>query len=239
MALPEYILFIDTETSGMPHRWSVSTSKTHKWPYILQIAWLIYTREGGKIQFRNFYINTGRIEIEEEALNLHGITHEILEDQGIKRKKVMKLLSKDLEKYQPLIVGHFLEFDKRMIEVGFTRAKVKQNFAHLPKFCTMVFSKKLRTASFTPKFMRLNELHQHLFGIGLSVQHNALSDALATKECFFALRKRGLLSENEIEQQQAYFKRNSLQQQRTLKVVFTFLFFALLSLITLYLFHFK
>jgi DNA polymerase III subunit epsilon len=237
MALPDYILFIDTETSGMPRKWTVSTSKTHKWPYILQIAWLIYTWKGEKIQSRNFYINTGKIEIEKEAQNLHGITHELLEARGIKRKKVMRLLSKDIEKYQPLIVGHFLEFDKRMMEVGFTRAKVKQNFALLPKFCTMVFSKKLRTASFTPKFMRLNELHQFLFGSELSVQHNAFSDALATKDCFFELRDRGMLNENEIEHQQQYFKQYSLIQQRTIQVIFVFLFLILLTLLLLYWFQ--
>jgi len=87
--------------------------------------------------------------------------------------------------------------------------------------------------------MRLNELNQHLFGMNLSVQHNAFSDASATKDCFFALRERGLLNENEIEQQQDYFRRNPMLQRSTLIGICILLIIALISLIILYLFHYK
>ncbi len=206
MNTPEYYLFIDTETSGMPKRWSVSTQKVDQWPYILQIAWVIYAKTGEKVLFRNFYINAGNIAIDEQSLQLHGITAQFIQEKGMKRRKVMQLLAKDLGRYQPLIVGHFLEFDRRMLEVGFTRAKVKQNFAHLPKFCTMVFSQNLRQASFTPKYMRLDELYFYLFNTALKNHHDAFHDALATKEIFFELLRRGVVTSKTIDQQQRNFK---------------------------------
>lgn len=206
MEVPAYILFIDTETSGMPRHWSNPTQKTEKWPYILQIAWIVCTWEGQQVTVRNFYIETGPIDIDLTSQKLHGITPEFLEEHGKKRKTVMKLLAKDLERYQPLIVGHFLEFDKRMMEVGFTRAKVAQNFKHLPKFCTMIFSKSLRTGSFTPTYMRLDELHRFLFGVPPENYHNALNDALSTKACFLALKDRGLINPDLIEDQQSQFR---------------------------------
>jgi DNA polymerase III subunit epsilon len=206
----DYILFIDTETSDVPQRWYASTKKVHKWPYILQIAWTIYTHDGEHILTRDFYINPGKpIEIVEASGRLHGITLDLLEEKGIEREKVIAMLAADIDRYKPLLVGHFLEFDKKMMEVGFNRAGLENNFVSLQKFCTMRNTKYTFDTRENPRFLRLNELYTSLFHKEMENNHNALADALATKDCFFEMILRGEITEKTIHRQQRYFTRST------------------------------
>ncbi|MDW7692825.1 3'-5' exonuclease [Flammeovirgaceae bacterium SG7u.111] len=205
--MKDYILFIDTETSGAPRKIGTPTSQTEKWPYILQVAWAIYTKQGNHVATQNFYIkHEHEIPIDKESFKLHGITHQMLEEKGVARKYAFQKLSSDLEKYRPLLVGHYLLFDEKMLEVGFNRAGLSKNFLGLPKFCTMRstrFEDKFRANS---TFLRLNELYYSLFRKDFDGQHDALSDALATKECFFELIRKGKVTDVCIEDQQEYFE---------------------------------
>lgn len=199
----EYILFIDTETSDKPRKWTAPTSHTDKWPYLLQVAWVICDNKGEVVKSRDFYINPGEISIHEDSLNIHGITLEFLKEKGKKRKRVLKKLSDDLDTYQPLIVGHFLKFDIKMLEVGFERVKIRQNLTRYLKFCTMINTRS--NLSHLP-LQRLGELYESLFDENLENPHNASFDALATKACFFELVMRGGINDKIIEHQQKYFK---------------------------------
>ncbi len=193
-----YTLFIDTETSDKPKRWNAPTDKVENWPYILQIAWIVCTNEGEPVLTRNFYIKHQDIEIDEDAIALHGITQEVLQEKGVERKMVLNTLASDIEIYQPLIVGHFLEFDKKMMEVGFTREEITRNFDQLPKFCTMQNSKQANDFFGGHRFLRLNELYESLFRKPMENHHNALSDAQATQACFFEMIRRGDIDKSTI-----------------------------------------
>jgi DNA polymerase III subunit epsilon len=48
------ILFIDTETPGIP-RYS-TTNDIEKWPRIVQLAWSLYDPEGNPLCWNNFII---------------------------------------------------------------------------------------------------------------------------------------------------------------------------------------
>ena len=197
----EYILFIDTETSDMPKRWNAPTAKVNEWPYILQIAWVICKKNGELVSSKDFYIRQNNITIGEGALRLHGITKEILAEKGVDRKLVLNNLAADIDVYQPLIVGHFLEFDKKMMEVGFSREEIARNFDKLPKFCTMLYTRKPKDIFGGYSFMRLNELYFSLFNENYEHQHHALADAQATKACFFELVKQGKIDDQVISKQ--------------------------------------
>ncbi|WP_163716415.1 3'-5' exonuclease [Mangrovibacterium lignilyticum] len=196
-----YILFIDIETSDMPKRWNAPTAKVDEWPFILQIAWVVCKKGGELIAKRDFYVKQKDIPIGEVASRLHGITVDVLEEKGEERRVVLNTLAADLELYKPMIVGHFLEFDKRMLEVGFSREDIVRNFDQLPRFCTMLYTRKPKDIFGGGSYMRLNELYQSLFGEKLSDQHNALADAEATKDCFFELVKRGEVTDQTIAKQ--------------------------------------
>lgn len=46
------ILFVDTETSGRPLDQSVSFKNVDNWPNILQIAWMVYKKDGTFVSSR-------------------------------------------------------------------------------------------------------------------------------------------------------------------------------------------
>ncbi len=200
----DYILFLDTETSDKPRYWNAPTDEVDHWPYILQIAWIICKKNGEKVLSQDFYINPGEIDMGKEAMDVHKITPDFLEKNGIKRKEVLRKLSDDLNQFNPLIVGHFLKFDLKMLEVGFHRAGIKQDLKNRPKFCTMYYTRNLYVGS-SGRLLRLNELYKMLFGKEFENQHNAFFDALATKDCFFNLQSKGRFSEKEYNKQFKYF----------------------------------
>jgi len=39
------VLVFDTETSGLPPKYNNNLLEINKWPYILQIAWILYDTE--------------------------------------------------------------------------------------------------------------------------------------------------------------------------------------------------
>lgn len=113
----------------------------------------------------------------------------------------MGLLQHDLIKYTPLVVGHFLMLDYHMLGVGFYRAGIQNPVPDLPVFCTMELTATFLSDSHK-KHLKLSELYERLFNKPLLQAHDALSDAQATADCFFELRKRGDITEGIIASQQ-------------------------------------
>ncbi len=201
MPLTDYLLFIDTETSGLPKDWEKPYSAKDNWPFCVQIAWIIYTKEGKQLKQENHYINENDFKISASSIKIHGITHKFLGENGKSRKEVLKMLYDDVIKYQPLVIGHFMDFDYKMTGVDFYRTGIENPVKKEMTFCTM------RAATFmiknpSLKFFRLGDLYEALFHTKLYNQHNALVDAKATADCFFELIKRGEVTDETIASQQ-------------------------------------
>lgn len=120
---------------------------------------------------------------------------------GGDRKEVMDLLHKDLEKYQPLVIGHFMEFDRHMIGADFYRTGIENLVKKQNTFCTMLATTHL-VKNPSLHFFRLGELYEALFQKTLQNQHDALVDAKATSECFFELLRRNEIDDETIALQQ-------------------------------------
>ncbi len=191
--LQDYILFVDTEGSGWPKNWKAPYSDKNSWPYSVQIAWVIFSKEGREVKENNYYINDNDFSIEKSAFDIHNIDRDFLEQNGQPRQHIMMLLADDLLKYQPLLVGHFMELDQHMINADFYRAGVANMSTGLPFFCTMKASVKY-AEQFKKKYLRLSELYRVLFDREQQGQHNALADAKAAAECFFELLAKGDIS---------------------------------------------
>lgn len=225
----DYILFIDTETSGLPKKWDAPYSADGNWPFIVQIAWVIYTRDGQYVKTENHYIKDNDYEISQLSRNIHGISPEFLKEHGEERKTVMLMLQQDLLDYRPLIVGHFLQLDSQMIGVGFHRAGLENPAEKLPGFCTMELSGSF--IRYKPsRYLKLGELYERVFNKPLTNQHNALSDAKATAACFFELKKKGDINESVIESQQTQ-KKKSLPGDYFSWILILLIFFVLLFMI--------
>lgn len=194
-----YLLFIDTETSDKPEQWNKRHVKPEKWPFIVQIAWCIYDQSGTMIKKENFFINEADIIISPESEKIHGITKAKLESIGINRRDVLSILTKDLETYQPIIIGHFVEFDLRMLKVAFERIQMENTSNKLPTYCTMSTIRHFDEIQKLYRHLRLEELYEHLFHKKLENQHDAYVDAEATAACFFKMKEDGLIKKCDIE----------------------------------------
>lgn len=198
----DYLLFIDTEASGLPKKWDVPYSTENNWPYAVQISWVIVTKEGEPVKKENHYVSDHDFDITPASFQIHGITRAFLTQNGEKRKDILSMLSADLHQYEPLIVGHFVELDKHITGADYYRSGMKSPIDQLPSFCTMLATTSM-VRNPRHKYLRLGDLYTTLFDEELQHQHNALVDATATAACFFELLKRGDITDKKIEQQQA------------------------------------
>lgn len=222
----DYLLFLDTEASGLPKSWSQPYSNSDNWPFSVQISWSIFKNDGALVKTENHYIGDNDFEINPTANKIHGIDRAFLDQHGESRKEFMQKLAEDLQGYQPLVSGHFMEFDYHVVSADFHRSGIANPIANLPTFCTMLASRGfVRDPSV--KYLRLGELYSTLFHKPLEDQHNAMVDAKATAECFFELLQRGEITDERIEKQ----KQESEEPARKLKWLFFILIVILIILI--------
>ncbi|MBC3541797.1 exonuclease domain-containing protein [Rufibacter sediminis] len=197
----DYLLFIDIEASGLPRNWDVPYAEEGNWPHTVQVAWLVYTKDGQLVKAQDHYIQPLDFEVSPSSIEIHSLTPEFLLAHGQSREEVLLKLQKDLEQYQPMVVGHFMQFDFHVLSADFYRAGLPSPFENLPVFCTMVASMEL-THLPRKKYLRLGELYSNLFHTSLENQHNAVVDAQATAESYFELRKRRVITPASIAEQQ-------------------------------------
>ncbi len=207
-AMQEYLLFVDTETSGIPHSLKSAISELDKWPFILQLAWAVYDRSGQLVKQENHFIYEDDISIRPSAIEIHGITLEELKEKGEDRKAVMRQFTKDLRQYKPLLVGHFMEFDGKMLQVALLRSGMKNIITRYPMFCTMKATTEYARHT-DHNYPKLNELYLKLFGKRMEHQHDAAADVAATAECFWVLYHKGELTEKILAAQPIYTQMKS------------------------------
>ncbi|WP_027382352.1 3'-5' exonuclease [Epilithonimonas caeni] len=193
-----YFLFIDTETTGIPKRWNLPYSETGNWPSAVQVAWIIYDENAQEIERENFYIFDNDLKISSKSLKIHGITKEFLSKNGQERKTVLEKLSSDIKEFQPLITGHFTEFDIHTLSCDFYRANLENPFLKSHFYCTMLKSKDY-VVNPEADYFRLYQLYEFLFNDTMERSHNAMVDAEMTAKCFFEIQKRGEISEIEFQ----------------------------------------
>ena len=188
----QYLLFLDTETTGLPTSWKQPYARPQHWPAIAQLGWQVFTTEGRLVKQDEAYLRVppGRMTAAAEAI--HGLTEAFLAAQGQAPAAVLARLLADLEQYRPRVVGHFLRLDFHVIGAALAGAGLPNPLPALPQFCTMRITQDARLGS-PGRQLRLQELHEELFGEALARQHDAAVDAAATARCFFELRRRGLI----------------------------------------------
>ncbi|MCA6073266.1 3'-5' exonuclease [Fulvivirga sedimenti] len=194
----QYVLFLDTETSDKPKNWNSKDERM--WPYIVQAAWLVCDLRGNKLVERNVIIRPDDFEIKQRAEHIHGISEDLASREGISRKEALRRFTTDLRHYKPLIVGHFIELDLRMVQMGLKRAGMKNILAGYQTFCTMRGTSEYMHLP-NRHYPQLGEIYQMLFKRKLQGAHNALVDVNATAEVFFELLRRGEVSDQIIQQQ--------------------------------------
>ena len=123
------ILIFDTETSGLPEERNCSVLSLHKWPYILQLAYILYDTDTNTIIDYNdtLIIISDDFYISQESINIHKITRKMCNEKGQNIRQVLNRFNNVLLQTD-LIVGHNLQFDKNILIVEHIRNKINHNF---------------------------------------------------------------------------------------------------------------
>lgn len=138
-----FLLFIDTETSGLPKKWDLPYSVEGNWPHAVQFSWTVYTVEGRLIKQENHYIGDPDFTVTPESIQVHGITREFLDRNGEPRRKVMELLTADLIAFDPVVIGHFIELDLHLAGAEYYRSGMENIIQQYPSYCTMQATRHL------------------------------------------------------------------------------------------------
>lgn len=187
-------LFFDTETTGLPQRWNAPVTDVENWPRLVQLAWIMYDREGNMLESRDAIIKPEGFTIPADVARLHGITTLIANEKGTPLLEVMEQFSDKIDAVQ-VLVGHNISFDECIVGAEFERLRMMTSMPFKQKYCTMKSSTNYCKLPGKRGFKspRLAELHQVLFGTGFDNAHNALADVEATARCFWKLRELGVI----------------------------------------------
>ena len=180
----EHYIALDTETSGIPKSWDDENLKD--WPCIIQLAWLVYTPDGKLVKEECHYLSNPGVKINPKSEEIHGISAQILEEQGVDKTTVLQHLFQDIKKYQALIIAHFAEFDLKLLQIEGERCQLDADLHETPFYCTMINSEDLNNNP-ARTFPSLAQLYQSFFGLTLQHQHHALHDSRAVADCFFEI----------------------------------------------------
>jgi DNA polymerase III epsilon subunit-like protein len=185
------IVVFDTETSGLPSERNASIYETQKWPYILQLSFIIYDTDTNEIEKEyNKYVKINRnlVIINEEASKVHGITYDKLEKEGIDIKHVLTDFNNALIETD-ICVAHNITFDKLLILVEAIRNNIRFNFKG--QYCTMMNGKEVcKIERISPegktyyKSPKLIELYTHLFNEEPKNLHDSMADILLCLKCY-------------------------------------------------------
>jgi DNA polymerase-3 subunit alpha len=185
-----YIIF-DTETTGLPKNWNAPITDTDNWPRCIQIAWQVHDQWGELIESQDFLVKPDGFNIPFDAEQIHGISTELAEEQGVTLSEVLETFNEALAKSK-FVVGQNVEFDLNIMGCEFHRMKTESPLLEMKVLDTC--TERTATLCQLPggrggkfKLPTLTELHQHLFNEAFGEAHNATADVEATTRCFFEL----------------------------------------------------
>lgn len=187
-------LFFDTETTGLPRNYKAPVEDLDNWPRMVQIAWHLYDESGHEIQAKNYIIKPDGFTIPDEASKVHGITNERAFEEGVPLTKALGEFQESLHK-TGVLVCHNLDFDQKIVQAEFLREKVDFDLFGKPGICTMKSSTDYCKipGPYGYKWPRLQELYNKLFNSSFDEAHDAAADVGALVECFFELKRKGII----------------------------------------------
>jgi len=185
------LLFVDTETTGLPRKKCMPISQLSHWPRMVELAWIECETDGTIVAEYDSIIKPDLFKIPRCATAIHGITTERALEEGSDIVSVLKKLYTSMNNCS-CIVGHNVDFDLSVIAAESIRAGIPMSRQMSRRMCTMSSSVKFcnlkRGAGY--KYPTLAELHEKLFGFPFPDSHRALNDARACMRCFFELKRR-------------------------------------------------
>lgn len=204
-------LIYDTETTGLPRDWNAPITDSENWPRCVQIAWQLHDEMGDLVEVKNFIIKPEGYDIPFNAAQVHGITTDRANKQGVDLTWVLGEFNKAIEKSN-FVVGHNVGFDINIMGAEFHRKSVSTTLMEIPSLdsCTEVTAQLCQIPGGKGgkfKLPKLEELHQFLFNEGFAEAHNASADVEATARCFLELIRKQVYSDIDLKVDLDYFKK--------------------------------
>ena len=153
-----------------------------------------YLRNLNIIKKDAFIVKPDGYEIPKYAEDIHGISTELANKEGINIKDALNIIENLIDE-AGIIVGHNISFDINVVDSEFYRYRKKLYLDNMPYKCTMSESVSY-CALPNSKYPKLQELYIKLFGKQFKDAHNAMADIQATFECFWELVKLGEINLN-------------------------------------------
>jgi hypothetical protein len=197
------ILFVDTETNGVPKSRWVKEEDWKQWPEILQIAWEIWEiqedAEPKSVKSEDFILKQSPdIKWDKVAESFHKIPLSLCNATGHEWTPVLQTFLADLSSCQ-MVVAHNLDFDRKIIRAGLYRCSLtpwpEKQFIEA---CTMrgtqgFFDFGLDRAG-NPKAPKLTQLHDACIPgrydcSGGGPWHDATHDLHCCALCYWVLCK--------------------------------------------------
>lgn len=198
------ILFFDTETSDFIKKDLPANDPKQAW--VVQIGALLATPEK-TIDSLNTIIQANGRSINHYAEEVHKISVFKADEEGIPELEAAEKFGL-LLRQADLVVGHNFDFDWKyamhLLERNMDDLSDEARSAFyldLPNYCTMKDKNVVKFCGLKnkvgrAKWPKLIELHEILFGKGFDGAHDAFADITATKDCFFELIKREIITIN-------------------------------------------
>ena len=189
------ILVFDTETNGKPVNYKASQTDTSNWPRVVQLAWAVFDEKGALVRGRQQIIKPDGWTIPDEVVEIHGISQEKAEADGVPMLIALRDFIADYESSHTM-VAHNIGFDYPVLACEMIRYGIRAKNRIENKVCTMNASTdfcRLPGGYGKYKWPKLMELHQILFNEGFEGAHDAMNDVLACGRAYFELKKRGII----------------------------------------------
>ena len=194
----EEVLFLDTETTGLPEKGAQWDVDFETYPHVVQIAWKFGDRE------KSYIIRPDGWTIPDDVAEIHGITTEYATEVGKPFPFVVSRLLEDCRK-AGLICGHNIHFDTSILKANILRElgreyydafDVEESLHKGKRIDTMRSSMKwvdARTMDGRLKFPNLTELYSRCFPGEMFPAHDALADVGAVARCLPVLVEKELV----------------------------------------------
>ncbi|MDA3808561.1 MAG: 3'-5' exonuclease [Thiomicrorhabdus sp.] len=198
------VLLFDVESSGFIKKALAADDPEQAWT--VQVGAILAT-QNENLEKMDLIIQSNGREINYHAEKIHGISAERSDEEGLPELEVAEAFGLMLQQAD-LIVCHNFDFDwafaKHLLERNVSELSDEARsafFLDLPSFCTMkdkTVKKYVQAKNVKGhlKWPKLVELHEKLFGVGFDDAHDAFADITATKNCFFKLLEREIVTVN-------------------------------------------
>lgn len=195
---PQIVVF-DTETTGLLPANMVSDDNYMEFPRIVQIAWMVFDKEM-KIIKKQSYIIKQKNKIPVSAIEIHGITNEIADKEGVEIERAIKEFNMDIANAK-VLVAHNMKFDYNVTKSEYMRLDYDYSaLENIHKGCTMLMSidfcaiKRYRQKGY--KYPSLYETYRDLHPdkiLQKKMLHNALTDVALCAKSLEAMWKYEIL----------------------------------------------